>query len=204
MRKKIRPVQQKSKQRQIGLGTAYFDSFVLHRQLRVGRKKKFGKGMEHARIREKSTAIVVSKLRTKKKGALRQRKDGKDADRDTWLQKKFHLREIKIDELLQVIDVLKGKLKPVGIRPLLREEYRILAPRLKKIYDEMGPGLLGLQYACKHYPPTEQEFIEVAEAFYKMWKRQPEKAYFVYGIKIFRNLRKRGGMQIPMEEIKNP
>jgi hypothetical protein len=76
---------------------------------------------------------------------------------------------------------LKGDLALAGIRPLPREEYQKLPPDLKKIYNEVGPGLIGLQYACKSKKPTIEEFEALAKEFYKMWKKNKAEAYLVFG-----------------------
>jgi lipopolysaccharide/colanic/teichoic acid biosynthesis glycosyltransferase len=158
-------------------GTMFFsDSAFMHHQVRVGKKKPSGK----------HTAIVVSKIRTMKGGAHGDyHKNDKRHLHVTPLGKL--LRKSKLDELPQVISVLKGDLAPVGMRPLPRQDYRMLSPELKKIYDDVGPGLLGIGYACKSPKPTEKEFMETTREFYKMWKQNKAKAYLVFGRRIMKN-----------------
>ncbi len=171
IRKHIRP-------KQTGLKQVFKDGLISHSQVRVGKpgpkSNTFPKG--------KPKAIVVTKFRTMKDKAHEDfgNRGRKDEHYKTWfgkiVRKLYH-----IDELPQIISILKGDLRFTGIRPLPKKEYRMLSPELKKIYDEVGPGLFGLVYACKSKNPTIKEFTQVANEFYKMWKKNRAKAYLVFG-----------------------
>ena len=167
----------------------YRDTRLLHRQVRVGRKKK-----------GKSTAIRVTKFRTMKKDAHKDFEGrGRKAEHHlTWLGK--ILRPKHLDELPQIISVLKGDLRLVGLRPLPKQDYRKLPPELKKIYDEVGPGFLGLQYACKHFPPTTKELIQVSEEFYRMWKKSKILANRTFARRILENFT---GKEIHITELES-
>ena len=102
-----------------------------------------------------------------------------------------------MDELPQIISVLTGKISLAGIRLLPREEYQRLPAKLKAIYDEIGPGLLGLQYACKSDSPGIEEFSRTAEEFYRLWKQNKAKAYLAFGKRI---LQRSGGREMPPEK----
>ncbi|GAF99897.1 unnamed protein product, partial [marine sediment metagenome] len=165
------------------------------RHVRVGKRgpksQLFPKG--------KPQAIAVTKIRTMKREA---HADWEKAGRDLgqritrlgkWMRKKHY------DELPQIINVLKGDLNPIGLRVLPKSEYRKLPPELKRIYDEVGPSFLPLHYACKHFPPTIEEYIAVAQEFYEMRKKNKTKAYWVFGKRILKNMR---GRAISHSEIK--
>lgn len=181
--------------RQEGLKPAFRDGLVFHSHVRVGKRgpksETFPKG--------KPRAIVVTKFRTMKRGT---HADYKGRARDArhsliWFGKR--LREKRhLDELPQIISLLKGDLKLVGLRPLPRQEYNKLLPELKKIYDEVGPGVLGLQYACKSYPATWKEFTEVCTQFHEMWKKNKMRAYMAFAKGILKNYK---GKEISIERL---
>lgn len=164
----------------------YHDSWILHHGIRIGRKGK---------------AIIIRKFRTMKRNAhsAEQRQKalgGKLHKLDAMREGKFKdprvtkvgswLRKTHLDELPQLISWLKGDLIPVGIRPVIRSEYRQFTPEIKRMYDEMGPGLAGIQYACKKFPPTENELMQEYKRFYEMWKKSRTRAYTTYAWRIIR------------------
>lgn len=113
--------------KQVGLEPAFKDGYIFHSHVRVGKRGPDGK----------PKAIIVTKIRTMERGAHGDfEKRGRKAEQyKTWLGKK--LRPIHIDELPQVISLLKGDLKPIGLRPVPKNLYRKLPPELKKIYDKI-------------------------------------------------------------------
>ncbi len=178
--------------KQESLKPAFKDGLIFHSQVRVGKKVPFGdgkkvqigRGLETKEIKEKSTAIVVTKIRSMKGKAhedfkSRRRKDEHHKTGFGKIVRKLY----HVDELPQIISVLKGDLKLAGMRPLPKQDYRLLSPELKRIYDEVGPGLLGLVYVCKSKNPTMKEYAKVAKEFYEMWKKNKAKAYLVFGKK---------------------
>jgi len=58
---------------------------------------------------------------------------------------------------------------------------------MKQIYDEVGPGLLAVFYACKPFPPTKSQAFDEFKEFYALWKKSKTKAYWVYAKKILKN-----------------
>ncbi len=150
----------------------YKDSRLFHTQVRVGKEGK---------------AIRISKLRSMRKGA-HEDFDARDRKPSQYVTKIGKiLRRTHLDELPQIVSWLKGDLRLVGIRPLPKRDYRRLHPELKKIYDELGPGLLGIEYACEHFPPTEDELIKTTKQFYTMWKKNKNLAYRTFAQKILKN-----------------
>lgn len=160
----------------------YRDTPLLHHSVRIGKKRK---------------PIVVSKIRTMHNDAHSERDLKKiEAAGHAHLQLtndprirrmgKF-LRGFHIDEVPQIILWLRGKLKPVGIRPLLRQDYRSLPADIQRMYDEMGPGLAGIPYACNPFPPGKEQLHEEYRAFYSLWKKSPTRAYSVYAWRIAKN-----------------
>ncbi|MEO8768507.1 MAG: sugar transferase [Ferruginibacter sp.] len=54
------------------------------------------------------------------------------------------LRMSKINELPQIINVLKGDMSIVGPRPLMEVSFNLYAPGVKKIIYDMKPGITGI------------------------------------------------------------
>ncbi|MBI2597702.1 MAG: sugar transferase [Candidatus Diapherotrites archaeon] len=170
------------------------DTTLFHHAIRVGKKRR--RPQERYAANRRPThrrAIVVTKVRTMEPNSLLKStnessldKFRKDDKRVTKLGRV--LRVTHLDELPQIIDVLKGTLRIVSIRPLLRKEHRQLPQDVRKIYDEVGPGLLGLQYSCTPFPPTDEQFFEQCRKFYKMWKTNKSRAYTFFGSKIVANI----------------
>lgn len=155
-------------------------------------------GVFHAttRVGRGRTAFGVLKVRTMAKGAHKKKaevhatgdsleKFKADDPRITWIGKL--LRKMHADEVPQLPLVLSGKLRLVGIRPLLKREYDRLPTYAKRIYDEMGPGMLGLQYVCSPFPPTKKQFNQMIRQYYMEWKKKPKKTAIKYALKILAN-----------------
>lgn len=158
------------------------DTFFLHSAIRIGRG---------------GDPIVVNKFRTMKRGAITKEKEvyakgaeidkreKKEDPRVTWFGRL--LRRTHLDELPQVLAVVTGELNLVGVRPLQREEFNRLPPKIKKIYREMGPALAGIAYACNPFPPTTRQLYREYKRFYALWKISPKRANAIYAWKIFWN-----------------
>lgn len=56
----------------------------------------------------------------------------------------YYLRKTSLDELPQLISVLRGQMSFVGPRPALFNQYDLIKMRQKKKIDEMLPGITGL------------------------------------------------------------
>lgn len=59
----------------------------------------------------------------------------------------YYLRRFKIDELPQLINVLKGEMSLVGPRPSIKEQLEEMSEHQKKRYS-IRPGLTGLAQVC--------------------------------------------------------
>jgi lipopolysaccharide/colanic/teichoic acid biosynthesis glycosyltransferase len=70
------------------------------------------------------------------------------------------LRRVKLDELPQLFNVLRGEMSLVGPRPDLAEFCQVVRPELQRVFT-LRPGLTG--WATLHFRDEERLLAEVAE-----------------------------------------
>jgi lipopolysaccharide/colanic/teichoic acid biosynthesis glycosyltransferase len=141
----------------------YRDTKLFHRQTRVGRGGK---------------DITITKFRTMRRGAherytpFRNEKGFVRREKDLRVTKIGKvLRKTMIDEIPQIKNFLKGETRIFGFRPLLREDYNRLPADIKKIYDEIGPGISPVAMPYWRSGWTEKKIFDETRRFYKLWKR---------------------------------
>ena len=59
----------------------------------------------------------------------------------------YYLRRLKIDELPQLINVVRGEMSLVGPRPSIRQQLEFMSDEQKKRYS-VRPGMTGLAQVC--------------------------------------------------------
>ena len=81
------------------------------------------------------------------------------------------LRKSWLDELPMGINILKGQMKLVGVRPLSRHYYSLYTPEMQQLHVSVKPGLLPPFYYDKESPVTiddvqasERRYIEAYHA----------------------------------------
>ena len=85
------------------------------------------------------------KLRTMRRDTPQYMSTSEVDDPDRYITRIGHiLRRLSIDELPQLINVLKGDMSIVGPRPLISDEYEIHDLRMKYGVYKIRPGLTGL------------------------------------------------------------
>ena len=103
---------------------------VIFTQYRVGRNGK---------------RFKLYKFRTMKKDAPKYLPTMEMADPDKYITRLGHfLRRSSLDELPQLINILKGNMSLVGPRPLISDEYEIHQMRMRFGVYSVRPGLTGL------------------------------------------------------------
>lgn len=141
---------------------------VFYRQKRIG---KYGKD------------IMVWKFRTMVRDADRVLEDylAKHADlREEWktsqkIKKdprvtgvgKF-LRRFSLDELPQIINVLKGEMSLVGPRPIVEEEIEFYKNHFH-LYKKVKPGMTGLWQISGRNDTTYEERVKLDEYYVRNW-----------------------------------
>jgi len=97
------------------------------------------------------------------------------------------MRKYWIDELPMIINIIRGDLKLVGVRPLSQHYFNLYSPELQRKRIRYKPGLLPPYYADL---PTTLEEIEISEMRYLISceKHGLFKTDMVYFFRIFRNI----------------
>lgn len=103
---------------------------IFYRQPRIGKGGKLIKMYKFATMLEKSPEIGTGDITLK--------------DDPRVLPCGKFLRKFKINEVPQVINILKGEMTLVGPRPLTPKNFNMYAPDVKKQIVEMVPGLTGI------------------------------------------------------------
>lgn len=119
-----------------------------------------------------------------KKGGLQEGGKFRDDFRVTTLGR--IMRMFWIDELPMLLNLLKGDLKIVGVRPLSRQYYKLYSPELQKYRIKNKPGLIPPFYV--DYPKTLDEIMESELRYLKAYKTNPLLTDLKYLIKAVYNI----------------
>ncbi len=96
------------------------------------------------------------------------------------------MRKYWLDELPTFINLLKGNMKFIGVRPLSQQYYNLYSPELQQLRIKTKPGLFPPYYA--DMPQTLEE-IEASEVKYlEQYLKYPFKTDFAYFFKIIDNI----------------
>lgn len=75
------------------------------------------------------------------------------------------LRKTWLDELPMFINVFKGQMKLVGVRPLSRHYFSLYTPEMQDLHTSVKPGLLPPFYYDEHSPVTLED-VQASEKRY--------------------------------------
>ena len=97
------------------------------------------------------------------------------------------LRKYWVDELPQLLNLAKGDMKLVGVRPMREVDWRRYPKKIMEGALEQRPGLMGVQYA---YPNTEdfQDHLEQLREYLGRWGENPIKTDRDYLHRITQNI----------------
>lgn len=104
------------------------------------------------------------------------------------------LRACWLDELPMFINLFKGQLKLVGVRPLSRHYFSLYTPEMQKLRTQVKPGLLPPFYYEKETPVTLEEVQASERRYIEAYLRAPFRTdvrYFFGSIANILFLRKR-------------
>lgn len=96
------------------------------------------------------------------------------------------LRKYWVDELPMLINLLKGDMKIVGVRPLSSQYYNLYNNELKERRIKTKPGLIPPYYA--DMPDTLEEIIESELRYLDCYEKNPLKTDFIYLCRALKNI----------------
>ncbi len=96
------------------------------------------------------------------------------------------LRRFWLDELPMIINLFKGDLKIVGVRPLSRHYYSLYTKELQEKRIDSKPGLLPPFYV--DMPKTLEEIIDSELKYLKQYEKSPMKTDIQYFWAILNNI----------------
>jgi lipopolysaccharide/colanic/teichoic acid biosynthesis glycosyltransferase len=96
------------------------------------------------------------------------------------------MRIFWLDELPMLINLLKGDLKLVGVRPLSRQYFKLYSIELQKLRIRTKPGLIPPFYV--DYPKTLEEIISSELRYLRSYERHPFRTDWVYFWKAMYNI----------------
>lgn len=79
------------------------------------------------------------------------------------------LRKLSIDELPQLVNVLKGEMSLVGPRPITPDEVRALPLRDRRLRASVPPGITGLWQVSGRNDCTDRERIRLDRRYVEEW-----------------------------------
>jgi len=92
------------------------------------------------------------------------------------------IRKIWVDELPMILNLLKGEIKIVGVRPLSKHYHSLYSKELQEKRKESKPGLLPPFYV--DMPRTLEEIVESELKYLKSYEQNPFTTDFKYLIAI--------------------
>ena len=110
---------------------------------------------------------------------VRLRRVGKDG-------KKFNLRKTWLDELPMFINVLKGQMKIVGVRPLSQQYFNLYSKELQGLRTKTKPGMLPPFYV--DMPETLDEIQDSERRYLEAYLKHPFRTDWKYFWKIVGNI----------------
>jgi lipopolysaccharide/colanic/teichoic acid biosynthesis glycosyltransferase len=81
------------------------------------------------------------------------------------------LRKLWLDEAPMIINLFKGDLKIVGVRPLSRHKFGVYPPSLQELRTRYKPGLVPPFYA--DLPQSVEEFFQSEETYLRAYEKAP-------------------------------
>ena len=83
------------------------------------------------------------------------------------------LRKSWLDELPMFINVFKGQMKLVGVRPLSRHYFSLYTPEMQELHISVKPGLLPPFYYDEHSPVTLEDVQASEKRYIEAYHQHP-------------------------------
>lgn len=96
------------------------------------------------------------------------------------------LRKYWIDEIPMIINLIKGDIKLVGVRPLSRHYFELYPPDLKEMRTKYKPGLIPPFYA--DMPEKLEEIFASERRYFELYKQHPCKTDIEYLFRVLYNI----------------
>ena len=96
------------------------------------------------------------------------------------------IRKYWIDELPMIINLVKGDIKLIGVRPISQHYFNLYPESLRLLRIKTKPGLLPPFYA--DMPETFEEIIQSELTYLKAYQDNPFRTDFEYFLKIIKNI----------------
>lgn len=96
------------------------------------------------------------------------------------------MRKYWIDELPMLINLVKGDLKLIGVRPISRQYFSMYTAELQQIRSKHKPGLIPPYYA--DMPKTLEEVMESEKRYLLQYEKHPFRTDMRYLLLICRNI----------------
>lgn len=90
------------------------------------------------------------------------------------------LRKTWLDELPMVVNMLKGEMKLVGVRPLSRQFFSLYSPEMQQLRIQTKPGLLPPLYYEKEQPETLEGIQESERRYVEAYLKHPFRTDWKY------------------------
>ena len=98
------------------------------------------------------------------------------------------LRKTWMDELPMVVNMLKGEMKLVGVRPLSQESFNLYTPEMQQLRIRTKPGLLPPLYYEKEQPETLEGIQESERRYIEAYLKHPFRTDWRYFWGILENI----------------
>jgi lipopolysaccharide/colanic/teichoic acid biosynthesis glycosyltransferase len=95
-------------------------------------------------------------------------------------------RKLWLDELPMLINLVKGDLKVIGVRPLSEHKFSIYPEDLQKLRTKIKPGLIPPFYA--DLPESFEELLNSEKNYLESYFKNPLKTDIKYFFKAFKNI----------------
>lgn len=95
-------------------------------------------------------------------------------------------RKFWIDELPMIINLLKGEMKLVGVRPLSQQYFNLYPEEIQQLRIKFKPGLLPPYYA--DLPKSIDEIVASEKKYLERYQKHHFTTDFIYFFKILKNI----------------
>ena len=106
--------------------------------------------------------------------------------RINWLGNR--IRGTWIDELPMLLNLMKGQIKLVGVRPLSQQYLSLYTPEMQALHISVKPGLIPPFYYEEKSPETIEEVQESERRYIEAYKKHPLSTDWHYFWRIMRNI----------------